>query len=143
MYNIRRSYFLILSFLSKICIKYTITYQPNHTTKVHLNKVERPKINLHWIQETWNSHHTEQPQEQRKKQFGLIHPTAWTYKQTSAKFLNLVSKHFPKNHRFNKIFNKNNIKVSYGRTDNLQTIIKKHNRKIPRDKQDTLHGKHL
>ena len=59
------------------------------------------------------------------------------------KFLNLVSKHFLKNHRFNKIFNKNNIKVSYGRTDNLQTIIKKHNRKIPRDKQDTLHGKHL
>ena len=45
-------------------------------------------------------------------------------------FLNLVDKHFPKNHRYNKIFNKNNIKVSYSCTDNLQTIIKKHNRKI-------------
>ena len=45
-------------------------------------------------------------------------------------FLNLVSKHFPKNHRYNKIFNKNNIKVIYSCTDNLQTIIKKHNRKI-------------
>ena len=45
-------------------------------------------------------------------------------------FLNLVSKHFPKNHWYNKIFNKNNIKVSYSCTDNLQTIIKKHNRKI-------------
>ena len=45
-------------------------------------------------------------------------------------FLNLVSKHFPKNHRYNKIFNKNNIKVSYSCTDNLQTLIKKHNRKI-------------
>ena len=45
-------------------------------------------------------------------------------------FLNLVSKHFPKNHRYSKIFNKNNIKVSYSCTDNLQTIIKKHNRKI-------------
>ena len=45
-------------------------------------------------------------------------------------FLNLVSKHFPKNHRYNKIFNKNSIKVSYSCTDNLQTIIKKHNRKI-------------
>ena len=45
-------------------------------------------------------------------------------------FLNLVCKHFPKNHRYNKIFNKNNIKVSYSCTDNLQTIIKKHNRKI-------------
>ena len=40
-------------------------------------------------------------------------------------FLNLVNKHFPKNHRYNKIFNKNN-----SCTDNLQTIIKKHNRKI-------------
>ena len=45
-------------------------------------------------------------------------------------FLNLVDKHFPKNHRYNKIFNKNNIKVSYSCIDNLQTIIKKHNRKI-------------
>ena len=45
-------------------------------------------------------------------------------------FLNLVSKHFPKNHRYNKIFNKNSIKVSYSCKDNLQTIIKKHNEKI-------------
>ena len=45
-------------------------------------------------------------------------------------FLNLVSKHFPKNHRYSKIFNKNNMKVSYSCTDNLQTLIKKHNRKI-------------
>ena len=55
-------------------------------------------------------------------------------------FLNLVSKHFPKNHRYNKIFNKNNVKVSYSCTDNLQTIIKKHNRRsskqarLPRQK---------
>ena len=58
-------------------------------------------------------------------------------------FLNLVSKYFSKNHRYNKIFNKNNIKVSYSCTDNLQTIIKKHNRNRPRNKQDTLHGKQL
>ena len=45
-------------------------------------------------------------------------------------FLSLVDKHFPKNHRYNKIFHKNNIKVSYSCTDNLQTIIKNHNRKI-------------
>ena len=46
-------------------------------------------------------------------------------------FLKLVIKHFPKNHRYSKIFNKNNIKVNYSCTDNLQTIItEKHNRKI-------------
>ena len=44
--------------------------------------------------------------------------------------LNLVSKHFPKNHQYNKIFNKNSKKVSDSCTDNLQAIIKKHNRKI-------------
>ena len=47
-----------------------------------------------------------------------------------AEFLNLVSKHFPKNHWYNKIFNKNNIKASYSCTDNQQIIMKKHNRKI-------------
>ena len=57
-------------------------------------------------------------------------------------FLNLFSKHFPKNHRYNKIFNKNNMKVYYSCTDNLQTIIKKQ-QKNPRNKQDTLHEKQL
>ena len=42
---------------------------------------------------------------------------------------------FRKNHQYNKIFNKNNIKVSYRCTDNLQIIIKKHNRKIPETSQ--------
>ena len=50
-------------------------------------------------------------------------------KNSGREFLNLVDKHFSKNHRYNKIFNKNNIKVRYSCTDNLQTITKKHNRK--------------
>ena len=45
-------------------------------------------------------------------------------------FLNLFSTHFLKNHRYSKIFNKNNMKISYSCIDNLQTIIRKHNRKI-------------
>jgi len=59
-------------------------------------------------------------------------PLSWRHSEISSgrEFLNLVDKHFPKNHRYDKIFNKNNIKVSYSCTDNLQTIIKKHNRKI-------------
>ena len=47
-------------------------------------------------------------------------------------FLNLFSTHFLKNHRYSKIFNKNNMKISYSCIDNLQTIIRKHNRKILR-----------
>ena len=62
------------------------------------------------------------------------HPPTIIKKKTSSHrptdLLNLVDKQFPKNHWYNKIFNKNNIKVSYSCTDNLQTIFKKHNRKI-------------
>ena len=45
-------------------------------------------------------------------------------------FLNLISKHFPNNSPRAKIFNKNNIKVSYSYTNNMSQIIKKHNKKI-------------
>ena len=41
-------------------------------------------------------------------------------------FLNLVKKHFNRDHRYKKIFNKNNIKVSYSCVENMGQIIKKH-----------------
>ena len=58
-------------------------------------------------------------------------------------FLNLVIKHFPKNHWCSKIFNKNNIKVSFSCTDNLQTKNQETQQKNYRDKQDNLHRKQL
>ena len=45
-------------------------------------------------------------------------------------FLNLVKRHFPKQHKFYKIFNKNNIKVSYSCMPNMKAVINKHNKKI-------------
>ena len=45
-------------------------------------------------------------------------------------FLKLVRSHFPKTHRFHKIFNKNNVKVSYSCMNNMTQIIKSHNSKI-------------
>ena len=39
-------------------------------------------------------------------------------------FLNLISKHFPDNSPQAKIFNKNNIKISYSCTNNMSQIIK-------------------
>ncbi len=45
-------------------------------------------------------------------------------------FLKLIDKHFHKDHKFHKLFNKNNIKVSYSCTDNMGTIISKHNKKV-------------
>ena len=47
--------------------------------------------------------------------------------------LNLISTHFKGNHPYHKIFNRNNIKVSYGCLDNMDKIVKNHNRKITRE----------
>ena len=48
-------------------------------------------------------------------------------------FLNLIAKHFPPHHKYRKIFNKNNIKISYSCMTNMKTIINSHNRKILSD----------
>ena len=45
-------------------------------------------------------------------------------------FLKLIDKHFPKSHIFHKVFNRNNVKVSYSCTSNLRNLIKQHNAKI-------------
>ena len=50
-------------------------------------------------------------------------------------FLKLLRKYFPKENKFNKLFNKNNIKISYGCTRNMQQIIKAHNAKNYKWKQ--------
>ena len=39
-------------------------------------------------------------------------------------FLKLIKKHFPKHHKFNKIFNTNTIKLSYSCTTNMKNLIK-------------------
>lgn len=45
-------------------------------------------------------------------------------------FLELIEKHFPLHHKFRKLFNKNNIKLSYSCTKNMKNIILNHNRKL-------------
>ena len=45
-------------------------------------------------------------------------------------FMKLIRKHFPKEHKFHKIFNKNTIKLSYSCMPNMESIITKHNNKI-------------
>ena len=45
-------------------------------------------------------------------------------------FLNLLDKHFHKEHKLNKIFNRNSVTVSYSCTRNIEHMIKNHNRKI-------------
>ena len=45
-------------------------------------------------------------------------------------FKYLVETHFPKHHRYHKLFNKNNLKLSYSCMPNMGQIINKHNRKL-------------
>ena len=46
------------------------------------------------------------------------------------KFLSLLDKHFPRNHKFRKIFNRNTVKVSYGCMPNVSAAIAAHNKAI-------------
>ena len=41
-----------------------------------------------------------------------------------------VRKHFPRSHKFNKIFNLNTIKISYSSMTNSKNVIKQNNLKI-------------
>ena len=50
-------------------------------------------------------------------------------------FSNLIAKHFPKHHRYHKLFNKNNLKLSYSCMPNMKSIIDKHNFKILNGKE--------
>ena len=52
--------------------------------------------------------------------------------------LKLVRKHFPRKHKFNKIFNLNTIKISYRSMPNVMNLIKQHNSKILSKDQDKM-----
>ena len=53
-------------------------------------------------------------------------------------FLNLVRKHFPRSHRFNKIFNLNTIKISYSSIPYVKNLIKQLNSNILSNDQDKI-----
>ena len=46
------------------------------------------------------------------------------------RFLNLLDQHFPKQDRLHKIFNRNNVKVSYSCTENMSSFISSHDKKL-------------
>ena len=45
-------------------------------------------------------------------------------------FLHLLSKHFPKNRKKYKMFNRNTVKISYSCMKNIGSIISAHNRNV-------------
>lgn len=55
------------------------------------------------------------------------------------KFFGLLDKHFPKNHKFHKIFNRNTVKMSYSCMPNVGSILQSHNKNIL-NKKDVDHN---
>ena len=45
-------------------------------------------------------------------------------------FFSLLGKHFPKTHQLHKLFNRNNVKVSYSSLPNFKSVINGHNKNI-------------
>ena len=70
----------------------------------------------------------------RKRQRNILWfnpPYSKTVKTKIGKFfLQLIKKHFPKEHKFHKIFNRNTLKLSYSCMPNIKTKINAHNREI-------------
>ena len=45
-------------------------------------------------------------------------------------FLHLLDKHFGRNHKYHKIFNRNNVKISYSCMDNIKNTISSHKKEM-------------
>ena len=53
------------------------------------------------------------------------------------KFLQLVKRHFPENHRYASIINRNTVKISYSCLPNMGSIIKQQNERLLREPDNT------
>ena len=45
-------------------------------------------------------------------------------------FLRLIDRHFPRHHKYGKLFNRNNIKISYSCMPNKASVIRNHNTRL-------------
>ena len=52
-------------------------------------------------------------------------------------FLRLIEKHFPRHDNYCKLFNRNNIKISYSCMPNMTSVIRKHSISLLRDPTPT------
>lgn len=54
------------------------------------------------------------------------------------KFLNIISREFPKNHVLHKLFNRNHVKVSYSCMGNIKSKINSHNKRTLKQQEITI-----
>ena len=84
---------------------YTLQYEPTKASK----RKNRQRNNILWYNPPFSKN---------------------TSTNIGHKFLALVDKHFPKDHKLRKIFNRNTIKISYSCMNNTKQIIDNHNKRI-------------
>ena len=51
--------------------------------------------------------------------------------------MRLIYKHFPSHHKFHKLFNHNNVKLSHSCMPSMKNVIRKYNSKIMEDPRQT------
>ena len=82
-----------------------------------------------------------QRQRQRQRKIIWFNPpyNASVLTNIGKSFLALLIKHFPRNHRYHKIFNRQTVKLSYSCCPNMKSLVTQHNRKLLRQhKSNTL-----
>ena len=94
-----------------------------------------PKINKYWCYNHVNYKIVQPENSQKKKRKRKIiwfnPPYSKNVKTNVGKiFLKLLREHFPPNHKLHKIFNTNNVKISYSCMKNISSIISAHNKNI-------------
>ena len=114
--------------------------KPNNQTKYVNKKSNHPRNNIKAIPSSvshtleFNPPNNDQNasksgSRKRKRNIVWYNPPFSKHVSTNVgrKFLNLIDKHFPKGHILHKLFNRNNVKVSYCCMKNMSRIIKTHN----------------
>ena len=85
--------------------RYTLHFQPNAPTK----RKNRQRNNILWYNPSFSEN---------------------VSTNIGHRFQALVDNHFPRDHKFRKIFNRNTIKISYNCINNTKQIINNHNKRI-------------
>ena len=95
--------------LAESGFKYKIAFQKQQNTSTITNNIKKRKRKIIWF----------------NPPFSLNVST-----NIGKKFLSLLGKHFPKTHQLHKLFNHNNVKVSYSSLSNFKSVINGHNKNI-------------
>ena len=95
--------------LAESGFKYKITFQKQQNTSAITNNTKKRKRKIIWF----------------NPPFSLNVST-----NIGKKFFSLLGKHFPKTHQLHKLFNRNNVKVSYSSLPNFKSVINGHNKII-------------